>query len=142
MNDEQLKRILESAHTIAAVGVSSNPEKHSYGVMAYLKKHGYKVIPVNPTVDNIQGEQAYPDLLAIPDPVEVVQVFRPPEDVPAIVQQAIRIGAKVVWMQLGISNPEAAQLAEAAGLQVVQDACMMRTHIRLFRRVTPAAEQP
>jgi hypothetical protein len=132
MNDEDLKRILKSIHTIATVGLSSNPTKDSYEVAAYLKRQGYHVIPVNPTATEILGEKVYPDLLSIPEKVDVVQVFRPSNDVPPIVEQAIQIGAKVVWMQAGISHPEAARIAEKAGLQVVMDRCMRATHIRLI----------
>jgi predicted CoA-binding protein len=132
MNDAQLKRILESTRTIASVGLSSNPEKASYFVVDYLRRQGYRIIPVNPTAGEIFGEKAYPDLLAIPDKVDVVQVFRPSEDVPPIVDQAIQIGAKVVWMQEGVSNEAAAAKARAAGLDVVMDRCMRQTHLRLI----------
>jgi len=132
MNDAQLKRILESTRTIASVGLSSNPEKASYFVVDYLRRQGYRIIPVNPTAGEIFGEKAYPDLLAIPDKVDVVQVFRPSEDVPPIVDQAIQIGAKVVWMQEGVSNEAAAAKARAAGLDVVMDRCMRQTHRRLI----------
>ncbi|HXF85416.1 MAG TPA: CoA-binding protein [Anaerolineales bacterium] len=133
MNDDQLlKEILVSARTIASVGVSSNPAKESYGVVEYLKKQGYRIIPVNPTAGEILGEKAYPDLSSIPEKVDVVQVFRKPEDVPPVVEEAIKIGAKVVWMQEGIVNEEAAQRAREAGLQVVMDACMRASHRRLM----------
>ena len=133
MNDEKMmKEILLSTKTIASVGLSSNPLKASYGVVAYLQARGYRIIPVNPTATEILGEKAYPDLSAIPEKVDVVQVFRRPEDVPPVVEGAIKIGAKVVWMQEGISNEEAAQAAREAGLQVVMDACMRATHQRLI----------
>ncbi len=133
MNDEKMmKEILLSTKTIASVGLSSNPLKASYGVVAYLQARGYRIIPVNPTATEILGEKAYPDLSAIPEKVDVVQVFRRPEDVPPVVEEAIKIGAKVVWMQEGISNEEAAQAASEAGLQVVMDACMRATHQRLI----------
>jgi uncharacterized protein len=131
-NDKEMKEILLSVRTIASVGVSSNPEKESYEVAAYLKDQGYRVIPVNPTATEILGEKSYPSLGNIPDKVDVVQVFRKPEDVPPVVEEAIKIGAKVVWMQAGIVNEEAAQKARAAGLQVVMDACMRATHRRLI----------
>lgn len=134
MNDIELKRILESTRTIASVGLSSNPTKESFGVGSYLIEHGFNLIPVNPTAPEILGRKAYPDLLSIPQKVEVVQVFRPAEDVPPIVEQAIQIGAKVVWMQLGIINHEAARTAQDAGLQVVMDHCMRVEHRRLFRQ--------
>ncbi len=131
-NDRELKEILTSVKTIASVGASSNPEKPSYGVVVYLIEHGYHVIPVNPAAFEILGEKSYPDLASIPDKVDVVQVFRRPEDVPPVVDAAIQIGAKVVWMQEGITNEDAAAKAEAAGLKVVMDKCMMKVHKRLF----------
>ncbi|MGE5251901.1 MAG: CoA-binding protein [Bacteroidota bacterium] len=131
-DDEMMREILSSAKTVASVGLSSNPRKESYGVAAYLKDHGYRVIPVNPTAAEILGEKSYPDLASVPEKIDVVQVFRRPEDVPPVVEQAIKAGAKVVWMQEGIVNEEAAGMARAAGLQVVMDACMRQTHKRLF----------
>ena len=130
-HDKKMKDILTSVRTIASVGLSSNQEKPSYGVASYLKAQGYKVIPVNPTAAEILGEKVYTNLSDIPDKVDVVQVFRKPEDVPPVVDEAIKIGAKVVWMQEGVVNYEAAQKAEEAGLQVVMDACMRATHQRL-----------
>ena len=133
MNDDQMmKDILLSAKTIASVGLSSNQEKESYWIVSYLKDQGYRIIPVNPTANEILGEKAYPDLESIPEKVDVVQVFRKPEDVPPVVDSAIKVGAKVVWMQEGIAHEEAAQKARAAGLQVVMDACMRVTHRRLI----------
>lgn len=131
-SDETMKEILLSARTIASVGLSSNPEKESYGVAQYLKNQGYHVIPVNPTADEILGEKSYPDLESVPETIDVVQVFRKPEDVPPVVEGAIKVGAKTVWMQEGITNAAAAQTARAAGLQVVMDACMRETHKRLI----------
>jgi len=133
MNDDQMmKDILLSAKTIASVGLSSNQEKESYWIVSYLKDQGYRIIPVNPTADEILGEKAYPDLESVPEKIDVVQVFRKPEDVPPVVDSAIKVGAKAVWMQEGIVNEEAAQKARAAGLQVVMDACMRVTHRRLI----------
>jgi len=130
--DQMMKEILLSAKTIASVGLSSSDEKESYWIVLYLKEQGYRIIPVNPKATEIFGEKVYPDLSAIPNPVDVVQVFRKPEDVPAVVDEAIKIGAKVVWMQEGIVNEEAAEKARAAGLQVVMNACMRATHRRLI----------
>ena len=130
-HDQKMKHILTSANTIASVGLSSNQEKESYWIVSYLKEQGYRIIPVNPTATEILGEKVYPSLSAIPSKVDVVQVFRKPEDVPPVVEEAIKIGAKVIWMQEGIVNYEAAQKAEEAGLQVVMDACMRATHQRL-----------
>jgi hypothetical protein len=133
MNDDQMmKGILLSTKTIASVGLSSNQEKESYWIVSYLKDQGYRIIPVNPTADEILGEKAYPDLESVPEKIDVVQVFRKPEDVPPVVDSAIKVGAKVVWMQEGIVNEEAAQKARDAGLQVVMDACMRVTHRRLI----------
>ena len=131
-NEKTMKDILLSTKTIASVGLSSSPEKESYGVVQYLKNQGYRIIPVNPTADIILGEKSYPDLESVPKKIDVVQVFRKPEDVPPVVDGAIKAGAKVVWMQEGIVNEEAAQKARAAGLQVVMDACMRETHKRLI----------
>jgi len=133
MNSDQiLKNILSSAKTVASVGLSSNRAKESYGIVQYLKGQGYRIIPVNPTVTEILGEKAYPDLESVPEKIDVVQVFRKPEDVPPVVDSAIKAGAKVVWMQEGIVNEEAAAKARAAGLQVVMDACMRAEHRRLI----------
>jgi uncharacterized protein len=130
-SDQEMKNILLSARTIASVGLSGNQQKESYGIAAYLKAQGYRVIPVNPTATEILGEKAYPDLESVPEKIDVVQVFRKPEDVPPVVEDAIKSGAKVVWMQEGIVHEEAAQKAREAGLQVVMDACMRATHRRL-----------
>lgn len=131
-NDQMMKEILRSAKTVATVGLSSNPEKDSYSVAQYLKTQGYRVIPVNPTATEILGETSYPDLESVPEKIDVVQVFRKPEDVPPVAESAVKVGAKAVWMQEGIINEEAAQKARAAGLQVVMDACMRETHKRLI----------
>ena len=133
MNDDKvLKEILLSVKTIASVGLSGNQQKESYWIAAYLQEQGYRIIPVNPTATEILGEKAYPDLQSVPEKIDVVQVFRKPEDVPPVVVDAIQVGAKVVWMQEGIVNEEAARNARDAGLQVVMDACMRATHRRLI----------
>lgn len=131
-NDKDMKDILLSTKTIASVGLSGNQEKESYWIASYLKDQGYRIIPVNPTAPEILGEKAYPDLESVPEKIDVVQVFRRPEDVPPVVEAAIKAGAKVVWMQEGIVNEEVAQRAREAGLQVVMDACMRATHRRLI----------
>lgn len=131
-DDNELRAILKTAKTVASVGVSSNPEKASYGIFLYLAEAGYQMIPVNPTVPEILGKHSYADVPAIPLKVDVVQVFRKPEDVPPVVEQAIQAGAKVVWMQEGVVNQAAAERAEKAGLKVVMDRCMMKTHQRLL----------
>jgi len=131
-SDKVMKEILLSAKTVASFGLSSSNEKESYWIVSYLKEQGYRIIPVNPTATEILGEKVYPNLESIPEKVDVVQVFRKSEDVPPVVESAIKIGAKVVWMQEGIVNEEAAQKARDAGLQVVMDACMRATHRRLI----------
>ena len=137
-NDELMRQILTNSKTVASVGLSSNPAKESYGIVNYLVGQGYDMIPVNPGASEILGAKAYPDLLSIPRPVDVVQVFRPSADVPPVVDQAIQIGAKVVWMQLGIYNAQAAEKARAAGLLVVMDHCMREEHKRLIgQRIIP-----
>lgn len=127
MNEpEVIQRILQQAKTIAVVGLSANPDKTSHHVAAFLQSKGYRIIPVNPTVEGkILGENVYPNLQAIPEPFDAVDVFRRAEDVPAVVDDAIAAGAKVLWIQLGIVNEEAAARAQAAGMTVVMDRCMM-----------------
>jgi len=126
--EQSVKDILKTSNTIASVGLSSNPEKDSHWVATYLKNNGYRVIPVNPTADEIMGEKSYASLSEIPEKVDIVQIFRKPEDVPPVVDEAIKMGAKVVWMQEGIINEEAEQAAEEAGLFVVMDVCMRAAH--------------
>ena len=132
MNEAEIKTILETVHTIAIVGFSPNPQRPGYYVSEYMIHKGYRVIPVKPLINEVLGQKAYPDLLAVPDKVDMVQIFRPPAEVPAIVEQAIKIGAKVVWMQLGATNRDAAAVAQAAGLLVVMDKCTMIEHKRLI----------
>jgi len=125
------REILNSSLVIAVVGLSPDHKRPSYRVASYLKKHGYRIIPVNPKVNEILDEHCYPNLTSIPEHVDVVDVFRRSEDVPAVVEEAIQIGAKVVWMQEGIMNNEAAARARDARLLVVMDKCMMKEHQRL-----------
>lgn len=125
------KEILNTSRVVAVVGLSPNPDRPSYRVASYLKEQGYKIIPVNPTTGEILGEVSYPDLSSIPETVDVVDIFRRSEEVPAIVEDAIKIGAKVVWMQEGIINEEAATRAREAGLLVVMDRCMLKEHQKL-----------
>ena len=122
------REILEAYHTVAVVGLSDDDTRPSYTVASYLKNAGYHIIPVNPTETEVLGEKAYPDLLSIPEPVEIVDIFRRPENVPPHVDEAIAIGAKVIWMQLGIRNEGAAAKARAAGLEVIQDRCIRAAH--------------
>jgi predicted CoA-binding protein len=126
-----MRHILEHALTIAVVGASPRPERPSNRIAGYLVLQGYNMIPVNPTVDEVLGKTSYPDLLSIPEPVDIVDIFRRSEYVPPIVDQAIEIGAKAVWMQSGVMHAEAAQKAEEAGLLVVMNRCIMVEHLRL-----------
>jgi len=131
--DARLREILGTYRRIAVVGMSKDPLKDAQTVPKYLLERGYEVIPVNPTATEILGRKAYPNLSSIPGDFDVVDVFRPSGDVPAIVDEAVRDGrAKVIWTQLGIRNEEAAKHAEAAGLTVVQSRCMRTEHLRLF----------
>lgn len=132
MTDELLRKILEETKVVAAVGLSSNPARPSYGVCAYLQSHGYRIIPVNPNETEVLGEKAYPDLASLAVKPDLVQIFRKPEVVAQVVEAAIKVGAKVVWMQDGAGNTEAARRAEEAGLIAVEDDCMLRQHRRLF----------
>jgi len=125
------EEILKSCKTIAVVGLSGNPERASNHVGSYLKEKGYRIIPVNPGEKAILGEVCYPDLAAIPEKVDAVDIFRKSEDVLPIVKDAIKIGAKAVWMQEGVINKEAAAEARKAGLKVVMNKCMRKQHIKL-----------
>jgi predicted CoA-binding protein len=122
-------KILRSAHTIAVVGLSANPQRPSHGVARYLQRAGYRIIPVNPNVAEVLGERAYATLSELPGPVDVVEVFRRSEFAGAIVDEAIAVGAKAVWLQDGVVDEAAAARARAAGLDVVMDDCMMRRHV-------------
>ena len=125
---DDVQRILKQTKTIAVVGLSDKPDRDSYQIASYLQQQGYRIIPVNPRVDEVLGEKAYASLRDVPEPVEVVQIFRRSEEVLPIVEDAIAVGAKVIWMQSGIVNEEAAARAEAAGLKVIMDACMRSAH--------------
>jgi predicted CoA-binding protein len=127
-SDEQLKKILTDATTIAIVGASSNPDKASHGIMQKLQKAGYRVIPVNPSESEILGERSYPSLVDVPEPIDIVDVFRRAEDTPGIADEAATIGAKVLWLQSGISSEEAADRAARGGLVTVMDTCIGATH--------------
>jgi predicted CoA-binding protein len=127
-SDARLRQLLSDASTIAVVGASSNPDRASYGIMQRLQGAGYTVIPVNPRETEVLGERAYPSLADIPRPVDIVNVFRRPEDTPAIADEAVAIGAGAIWLQSGIANDDAARRAEAGGLTVVMDACIATVH--------------
>ena len=122
---------LRGAKTIAVVGLSGRRFRPSHGVAEYLQRAGYRVIPVNPRETEVLGEKAYPDLASVPLPVDIVDIFRRSEHVPEIVEEAIRIGAKMVWMQEGVIHEDAARSALATGLKVVMDRCILKEHRRL-----------
>jgi len=130
------EKILDSSRTIAVVGLSSKPDRPSYKVASYLKEQGYNIIPVNPTDKEILGKPCYPDLASISESVDVVDIFRRSEEVPPIVEEAIRIGAKAVWMQEGVINEEAAARAREAGLMVVMDRCMRKERLKSRHRLS------
>jgi len=129
-----IAELLTSARTIAVVGLSSRRARPSYSVSEYMQSAGYRIIPVNPQESEVLGEKAYPDLDSVPVPVDIVDVFRRPEYVPEIVEAAIRIGAKAVWMQEGVVHEEAAERARAAGLTVVMDRCILKEHRKMKLR--------
>jgi hypothetical protein len=125
---ETIDRILSESHIIAVVGLSEKPDRPSNRVATYLQEHGYHVIPVNPALTRALGEQAYPDLAAVPGPIDVVDIFRRSEDVPPIVEAAVARGVKAVWMQEGVVNDAAAARARSAGLLVVMNRCIKKEH--------------
>ncbi len=131
-----IRALLESARRIAVVGISPKPERDSNMVAQYLIAAGYEVIPVNPGQAEVLGRKCYPDLGSIPGPVDIVDVFRSPEHVPGVVEDAIRAGAKAVWLQLGAEHPEAARRASDAGLAVIFDSCIKVAHqiLRVAKR--------
>lgn len=126
--------ILKTCQTVAVVGLSPKPNRPSNMVASYLKENGYKIIPVNPRAGEILGEVCYTNLSSIPDLVDVVNVFQRPKEVPAIVEEAIKIGAKAVWMQEGVINEEAAARAKGAGILVIMDRCMLKEHRKLQKQ--------
>jgi predicted CoA-binding protein len=126
-----IPELLKTSRTIAVVGLSSKRFRPSYGVAEYMQRNGYRIIPVNPFVPAVLGEKCYPDLDSIPERVDIVDIFRRAEFVPEIVEAAIRIGARVVWMQEGVVHEEAAERARSAGLVVVMDRCVLKDHRRI-----------
>ena len=127
-----LRRILKQYKTLAIVGLSANWYRPSFFAAKYMQEHGYRVIPVNPAYEEVLGEKCYPSLTEIPEKVDIVDCFRKSEDIEPIAKQAIEIGAKVLWMQLGVTNEKAAKMARDAGLEVVEDRCVKIEHGRLF----------
>ena len=130
---DDIEKIIRESRNVAVVGISNKLGRPSLTVASYLKGQGYSIIPVNPTIQDVNGEKCYPDLGSIPEKVDVVDIFRKPQDVLPVVEEAIRIGAKAIWMQEGIVNEDAARKAKEAGLQVVMDKCMLKEHARLKR---------
>ncbi len=131
--DRRIEEILKKARTIAVVGVSHKEDRDSHKVARYLKEHGYRMIPVNPKYKEVLGETCYPDLKAVPDHIDIVNIFRNVEAIPAIVDEAIAVGSGCVWMQLGLAHPEAAAKARKPGMAVVMNRCTMIEHKRLTR---------
>ena len=125
---DPITQLLKDSRVIAVVGLSSRPNRPSHGVADYLQSSGYRVIPVNPKEQNVLGEKSYARLEDVPEKVDIVDIFRRPEFVPDIVESAIRIGAKCVWMQEGVAHPEAAERARQAGLLVMMDNCILKEH--------------
>jgi predicted CoA-binding protein len=132
---DAILELLKQYKTIAVVGLSSNPMRPSYDVTEYMQAAGYRIIPVNPNERKVLGEKSYARLEEVPEKIEIVNVFRRVEEVPAVVESAIRVGAKVVWMQQGVENEEAAEKARAAGLMVIEDACILVEHRRRAREL-------
>jgi predicted CoA-binding protein len=130
-----IQRVLHHAHTVAIVGLSNNPLRASYFVGYYLKRHGYTVIPVNPREQEILGEKSYPSLQDVPEPVDVVNVFRAPAALPGIAQDAVAIGAGTLWCQFGVINEEGAKIATDGGLTVIMDRCIKVEHARYVGRM-------
>jgi predicted CoA-binding protein len=132
-DDNKIKEILTKAKTIAIVGASNKPLRDSRRIAEYLKREGYTVIPVNPAYSEINGEKCYPNLSSIGKPIDIVDVFRDPDTVDEIVDEAIEVKATTIWFQLGVVNPSAAKKAEKSGLNVVMDHCIAVDHSRLTR---------
>jgi hypothetical protein len=131
-DDRRIRHILANARTIAVVGLSADPSRPSHDVAAYLMRHGYRIIPVNPMLPEVLGEKCYPSLKDVPEKIDIVDCFRKAEAIPPIVEEAIAVGAKCVWMQLGIVDEQSARRAEVAGLDVVMDRCLKVEHARLM----------
>jgi uncharacterized protein len=135
-SDQELRSILGEAKTIVVVGLSSKPHRDSHQVSEWLREKGYRIIPVNPNETEVLGEKAYPSLLDVPEKVDVVDVFRRAEYTPEVAEQAVKIGAKVLWLQDGIVNEEAWRIAQEGGIDVVMGVCIRRTKRRLDREAS------
>jgi predicted CoA-binding protein len=131
--DAELRRIIATSRRIAVVGISDRPSRPSHMVARYLKDHGFCIVPVNPKLTEVLGEKCYPDLASIPEPVDMVDVFRQAADCPPVAVAAVAVGARVLWLQLGIVSEEARRIAAAGGLTVVMDRCLEIEHQRLMR---------
>jgi predicted CoA-binding protein len=131
---DPITEILKNCKTIAVVGLSSNPVRPSYGVTEYMQDAGYRIIPVNPNETEVLGEKSYARLEDVPEKIDIVDVFRRAEEVPPVVESAIRVGAKVVWMQQGIQHEASAESARAAGLTVIEDSCILVEHRRRLQK--------
>ena len=129
--EREVADILRRSKTVAVVGISDKEERDSHKVARYLKNHGYRIIPVNPKLTEVLGETCYPDLRSVPDHIDVVDVFRSIDAIPSIVEEAVAVGANVVWMQIGLQHEEAAEKARKAGLAVVMNRCMKIEHSQL-----------
>jgi predicted CoA-binding protein len=136
--DADVRTLLSEATTIAVVGLSPDPSRDSHVIGAFLQRLGYRILPVNPMISTVLGERSWPDLAGLPGPPDIVDIFRRPEHVPSLVEEAISIGARAIWMQLGVGDAAAAQRASDAGLAVVMDRCILVEH----RRLLPATRTP
>lgn len=132
MDDQAIKKLLQTSKTIAVVGASNNPARASLGVSRFLQRQGYRVIPVNPKETEVLGERAYASLMDIPEPVDIVDIFRRPSRVPEVVDEAVQKGTRCIWMQEGVVNEAAAGKAAAAGIPVVMDRCILKELARLL----------
>ncbi len=130
---ERIADLLKQSKTIAVVGLTDNPLRPSYGVSDYMQSQGYRIIPVNPNVTDSLGEKAYPSLLDVPEKIDIVNIFRRPEAVPEVVDEAIQLNVPAIWMQEGVVHEEAAEKARQAGIFVVMDRCILKEHMRYAR---------
>lgn len=132
--DQKKKEILQKAKTIAVVGISDKPHRASYGVAKYLQDRGYRIIPVNPRLESVLGEKAYPDLKSIPFPVDIVDVFRKEEDLPEVIKEAVALGQETIWLQLGLKCPPGMEFAKEPPKVLLEDCCLKIDHARLIGR--------
>lgn len=138
--DDTLRRLLQETETIAVVGLSDKPDRDSFRVARYMQKKGYRIIPVNPRLQKVLGENCYPDLSSIPERVDIVNIFRRSDQVPPVVKEALSLKPRAVWLQLGISSDEAADMVSGTGITMVMDRCIKVEHARLLGR--PETEKP